>query len=202
MRRSILACLSACLSACLPIGLSTCLLALLLASLCTVIVPADRQGSGDACYIGLDDGEYAIEFTMTGGSGKASILSPTLITVEGHKGYVTLTWSSSNYDYMIVEGEKYLNLSGEDANSEFVVPVTSLDGEMPVIADTLAMGTPHEVQYSLTFLSDSISSKSQLPQEGAKRVLWVAGTIIIGGGILNHFVQKRRRIDYLGTAQK
>ena len=30
------------------------------------------------------------------------------------------------------------------------------DEEMPVIADTLAMGTPHEINYTLTFYSDSI----------------------------------------------
>ncbi|MCD7766333.1 MAG: hypothetical protein LUH53_07470, partial [Lachnospiraceae bacterium] len=46
------------------------------------------------------DGEYAIEVTMTGGSGKASIESPTLLTVEDGQLYARITWSSSNYDYM------------------------------------------------------------------------------------------------------
>ena len=64
---------------------------------------------------------------------------------------------------------------------------------MPVIADTLAMGTPHEINYTLIFYSDSIGSKSQLPQEAAKRVVAVAMVIIVGGGILNYFVKKKRR---------
>ena len=60
------------------------------------------------------------------------------------------------------------------------------------------MGTPHEVQYVLTFDPASIASKSTLPQEGAKRVLIMAAVIIIGGGILNHFVNERRKQDYTG----
>ena len=56
-----------------------------------------------------------------------------------------------------------------------------------------AMGTPHEINYTLTFYSDSIGSKSQMPQEAAKRVVAVALVIIVGGGILNYFVNKRNR---------
>ena len=68
-----------------------------------------------------------------------------------------------------------------------------MDEALPVIADTTAMGAPHEIDYNLTFYSDSIGSKSQLPQEAAKRVVAVAMVIIVGGGILNYFVNKRNR---------
>ena len=146
----------------------------------------------------LTDGEYAIDVTMTGGSGKATIQSPTLLTVTDGVAYASITWSSSNYDYMIVDGQKYLNESEEDVNSHFTIPIADLTQDTPVIADTLAMGTPHEVQYVLTFDSASIASKSTLPQEGAKRVLIMAAVIIIGGGILNHFVNERRKQDYTG----
>ena len=70
--------------------------------------------------------------------------------------YARLQWSSSNYDYMIVDGEKYLNESEEGRNSVFTVPVTALDDKMEVIADTLAMGAPHEIDYTLTFYEASI----------------------------------------------
>jgi len=146
----------------------------------------------------LTDGEYAIDVTMTGGSGKATIQSPTLLTVTDGVAYVSITWSSSNYDYMIVDGQKYLNESEEDVNSHFTIPIADLAQDTPVIADTLAMGTPHEVQYVLTFDPASIASKSTLPQEGAKRVLIMAAIIIVGGGILNHFVNERRKQDYTG----
>ena len=161
-------------------------------------VTASANTENDTEIFDLTDGEYAIDVTMTGGSGKATIQSPTLLTLNDGIAYATITWSSSNYDYMIVDGQKYLNESEEDANSRFMIPIADLTQDVPVIADTLAMGTPHEVQYVLTFDPASIASKSTLPQEGAKRVLIMAAVIIIGGGILNHFVNERRKQDYTG----
>ena len=127
----------------------------------TVAVSANAEN--DADIFDLTDGEYAIDVAMTGGSGKATIQSPTLLTLNDGIAYVSITWSSSNYDYMIVDGQKYLNESEEDANSRFTIPIADLTQDVPVIADTLAMGTPHEVQYVLTFDPASIASKSTLP---------------------------------------
>lgn len=139
----------------------------------------------------LEDGEYSIQVDLEGGSGKASVSSPTLMLVKNGRMYAELQWSSSNYDYMIVDGEKFQNESEEGRNSVFTIPVTALDDKMEVIADTLAMGAPHEIDYTLTFYEASIGSKGQLPQEAAKRVVAVAMVIIVGGGILNYFVNKR-----------
>ncbi len=140
-----------------------------------------------------EDGEYSIQVDLEGGSGKASVTTPTLITVRDGAVTANIQWSSSNYDYMVVDGKKYLPVNEEGANSEFEIPVTIMDEGMPVIADTTAMGTPHEINYTLTFYSESIGSKSQMPQEAAKRVVAVALVIIVGGGILNYFVNKRNR---------
>ena len=141
----------------------------------------------------LEDGEYSIQVDLEGGSGKASVSSPTLMLVKNGRMYAELQWSSSNYDYMIVDGEKFQNESEEGRNSVFTIPVTALDDKMEVNADTLAMGAPHEIDYTLTFYEASIGSKGQLPQEAAKRVVAVAMVIIVGGGILNYFVNKRNR---------
>ena len=141
----------------------------------------------------LEDGEYSIQVDLEGGSGKASVSSPTLMLVKNGRMYAELQWSSSNYDYMIVDGEKFQNESEEGRNSVFTIPVTALDDKMEVIADTLAMGAPHEIDYTLTFYEASIGSKGQLPQEAATRVVAVAMVIIVGGGILNYFVNKRNR---------
>ena len=158
------------------------------------IVPSVCLAAGDAAVeFDKEDGEYSIQVELEGGSGKASVTSPTLFTVEDGHGYAQLQWSSSNYDYMIVDGEKYLSTSEEGMNSVFEIPILALDEPVSVIADTTAMGAPHEIDYTLTFYSDSIGSKSQLPQEAAKRVVAVAMVIIVGGGILNYFVNKRRR---------
>ena len=146
----------------------------------------------------LTNGEYSIQVDLEGGSGKASVSSPTLMLVKDGRMYAELQWSSSNYDYMVVDNRKYENESAKDANSHFTIPVLDLTKELTVRADTLAMGTPHEIEYTLQFNTTSIASKSTLPQEGAKRVLMMAAVIIIGGGILNHIVNERRKRDYTG----
>ena len=118
--------------------------------LCPIqVLAADGE---NAVKTDLEDGEYSIQVELEGGSGKASVSSPTLMLVKEGKMYARLQWSSSNYDYMIVDGEKYLNESEEGRNSVFTVPVTALDDKMEVIADTLAMGAPHEIDYTLTFM--------------------------------------------------
>ena len=75
-------------------------------------------------------------------------------------------------------------------NSKFVIPVEVFDEPMKVIADTTAMGTPHEIEYELTFYTDSLTSKDNLPQEAAKKVIWIALGIIVIGGILNAVVKR------------
>ena len=165
----------------------------LLAAAFTGIVAFSGVCQADGMSVDKEDGEYSIQVYLEGGSGKASVSSPTLMLVKNGRMYAELQWSSSNYDYMIVDGEKFQNESEEGRNSVFTIPVTALDDKMEVIADTLAMGAPHEIDYTLTFYEASIGSKGQLPQEAAKRVVAVAMVIIVGGGILNYFVNKRNR---------
>ena len=81
------------------------------------------------------------------GSGRASIQSPAQITVTDGAATATLEWSSPNYDYMLVNGEKYLPVNTE-GNSVFEVPVEALDAPLTMIGDTVAMSTPHEVEYT------------------------------------------------------
>ena len=138
------------------------------------------------------DGEYAIDVNMTGGSGRASISSPTLLIVRDGRAYARLIWSSTYYDYMIVDGETYHNLTTDGGNSVFEIPITVMDQAMPVIADTTAMGDPLEIEYTLTFYSDSVGDKGRIPQEAAKKVLLIALVILVAGGILNHMLKRKR----------
>lgn len=104
----------------------------------------------------LADGVYTVELTFEGGSGKAKILSPAKITVKGGAVTATVEWSSPNYDYMIVGSEKYMPVNTE-GNSVFEIPVSEFDVPMDIIGDTVAMSTPHEVEYTITFHADSIA---------------------------------------------
>ena len=103
----------------------------------------------------LEDGTYTMELTFEGGSGKAKVLSPATITVSGETVNATIQWSSPNYDYMIVDGEKYLPVNTE-GNSVFEIPVLYFDRPMNVLGNTVAMSTPHEIEYTLTFHSDTM----------------------------------------------
>ena len=105
--------------------------------------------------LGLEDGTYSVEVTKSGGTGKATIQSPTTMKVEDGKCTATITWSSDNYDYMLVDGEKYLPISTEEF-SVFEIPVAAFDHRLGVVGDTLAMSVPHEVNYTLVFDSSSI----------------------------------------------
>ena len=98
----------------------------------------------------LADGTYRIEATLAGGTGKAKIASPVQLTVQGGQITATLVWSSANYDYMKVNDVRY-DAVIEDGHSVFTVPVASLEEPLPVVADTVAMSVPHEIEYTITF---------------------------------------------------
>ena len=98
----------------------------------------------------LADGTYTVAAALTGGTGKARIASPLRLTVKDGQITATLVWSSANYDYMRVDGVRYDALI-EDGHSVFTVPVASLEEPLPVVADTVAMSTPHEIEYTITF---------------------------------------------------
>ena len=116
------------------------------------------EGAADTFDLSaVEDGSYTIELTMEGGSGRASIQSPAQLTIADGAATATLEWSSPNYDYMLVNGEKYLPVNTE-GNSVFEVPVEALDAPLTMIGDTVAMSTPHEVEYTVTFHSETLES--------------------------------------------
>ena len=107
----------------------------------------------------LADGAYTVDVTLEGGSGKASVESPATITVTGGSVTATIVWSSSNYDYMVVDGVEYRPVN-EAGNSTFEIPVSGFDFPMAVQADTTAMSQPYLIDYTLTFDSASIRNVS------------------------------------------
>ena len=104
------------------------------------------------------DGSYTCAVTLEGGSGRATVESPAVLTVTDGAMTATLVWSSPNYDYMLVDGEKYLPVNSE-GNSVFEIPVAVLDTALCVTADTVAMSTPHEIDYTLTFDSATLTAQ-------------------------------------------
>ena len=121
--------------------------------------PVLKEESGSDQSVSTEEnaqkGDCSIELELQGGSGKAGITSPALVR-ETDDGYVLVVeWSSPNYDYMLVGGEKYLPVN-EDGNSVFEIPVESFDSPLEVIADTIAMSKPHEIEYTIVFAKDTL----------------------------------------------
>ena len=105
--------------------------------------------------LSLEDGTYTVEVTLSGGSGKASVESPALLTVRDGEATAAIVWSSSNYDFMMVGDEKFLPVN-ETGNSAFEIPVAGFDSPLPVQADTTAMSQPYLIDYTLLFDSATI----------------------------------------------
>ncbi|MFR3765693.1 MAG: hypothetical protein ACLTXS_21735 [[Clostridium] symbiosum] len=121
-------------------------------------LPADAIADGKITTVeslALKDGIYTAEVTLGGGSGRASVESPARLRVKNGQAFATIVWGSANYDYMKVDDVKYETVNAE-GNSAFEIPVTGFDWKIPVIADTIAMSEPHEIDYTLAFDSSTI----------------------------------------------
>lgn len=113
-----------------------------------------------AASLELENGSYTAEVRLEGGSGRASVETPARIRVEDGRVFASVVWSSSNYDYMKVDDVKY-EWDGTGEHSTFEIPVSVFDWKMPVIANTIAMSTPHEIEYTLTFDSATLKREAE-----------------------------------------
>ena len=108
---------------------------------------------------GPEDGNYTANVTLSGGTGRASVMSPAPLRCSNGQFYATIVWSSFNFDYMKVGGVRYDLISSPWNGSTFEIPVAAFDTPLPVIADTIAMSEPHEVEYAITFDSASLTKQ-------------------------------------------
>ena len=92
----------------------------------------ERPVSTDPVDIDRKDGEYSIQVQMTGGSGRASVTSPTWLIVKDGKAYARLMWSSTYYDYMLLGDKKFTNETTDGGNSTFTIPITVDNGMLPL----------------------------------------------------------------------
>lgn len=166
------------------VGIVSILVALiLLITPCAALAkdePVADDPFADAITLPWDDGSYQVSVTMEGGSGKASITTPTEVSIEGGKAVARIEWSSPNYDYMVVAGKTYLPVN-EDGNSVFLIPLLAVDEPFDVIGDTTAMSKPHEVVYQLTFDSASAVAAEGGAAETSSALPAIAGCVAAAG---------------------
>ena len=136
----------------------------------------------------IPDGSYWIRVSMTGGSGRASISSPTGFYVKDGQATADIHWSSANYDYMKLDGVRYDAFTDAAGHSAMTIPVSGLDTAIPVLADTTAMSKPYEIEYQLTFdgsallpMADaSMAEAHALPTDELQRTMQSATTQVAG----------------------
>lgn len=105
----------------------------------------------------VEDGQYTMDVTLTGGTGKASVSSPATVTVKDGAYTAEIIWSSSHYEYMTVDGVQYDPVN-EEGNSTFMIPIVP-DKDIAVQALTTAMSEPHLIEYVLHFDSATLTKK-------------------------------------------
>ena len=153
----------------------------------------EQQTPVEPAFIELEDGEYAVSVELTGGSGRSAVDSPAGLLVRDGRAFARIRWSSSSYDYMLVGGQRYLPVN-EEGYSTFEIPILIFDEPMEVIADTTAMSTPHEVEYTLVFHGDDIMSTDDTPQAAAKKVVCMALGIAAVCGLVSWIRERKRRV--------
>ena len=118
-------------------------------------------------------------------------------TVIGYLFIAAMTLLVGIYAYVLNFDQKYPTFEQTLYYIDFVyllvIPILTMDEEFTVVADTTAMGDPVEIEYHLTFYSNTIDDKDAIPQEAAIKVLWIALIVIVAGGILNYVLKKRKK---------
>ena len=138
----------------------------------------------------IPDGSYWIRVSMTGGSGRASISSPTGFYVKDGQATADIHWSSASYDYMKLDGVRYDAFTDAAGHSAMTIPVSALNTAIPVLADTTAMSKPYEIEYQLSFdgsallpMTDaSMAEAHALPSDEVNRTMQSATTQVADTG--------------------
>ena len=120
-------------------------------SLVLVLICLLLTGCGTA---EVTDGVYLAQVSLSGGSGRASVASPAQVTVTQGSAMATIVWSSSSYEYMLVDGQRYEPVTLE-GGATFCIPVR-FDEDLSVSASTVAMSQPHLIDYTLRISSSGL----------------------------------------------
>ena len=140
----------------------------------------------------MNDGTYQIDVSLSGGTGRASVSSPTELIVDDGSMTARIEWSSPYYDLMIVDGDNYLPVNTE-GNSVFEIPVRTLDEPLQTEAETTAMSEPHLIAYQLVFDADSQrpagAGDTSMPWRTACAAVLVLCAMAVLGAV---FLKKRK----------
>ena len=137
----------------------------------------------------LRDGNYTIEVTLSGGSGRASVASPAEMTVVDGAMTARIILSSPHYEFMLLDETKYLTVN-TSGNSVFEVPVSAMDKDIAISAETTAMSEPHVIDYTLRF--DSSTLKAAGESRMAVIIVVIAAGVIAAAAVLAFVVKMQK----------
>lgn len=95
----------------------------------------------------IQNGKYTGKITLTGGSGRAHIKSPAVITAKDGRLTAKIIWSSEYYQYIQIGSLKFKKLN-KKGNSRMNIPVVP-DTDIHIQGLTTAMSTPHLIDYTI-----------------------------------------------------
>ena len=88
--------------------------------------------------------------------------------------------------------DKIFTPVSQDGSSTFEIPIPDFDKPITVAANTTAMSTPHEIEYTVTFLQNSIKQNAS----DGMTVAIAGSVIVIAAAVIVTFSQiyrKRRK---------
>ena len=98
--------------------------------------------------LGLEDGDYTAEVSLTGGS--FALASPAALHIADGACAADLVFDSARIDYVIVDGQKY-EPNTTEGGAAFTVPVAAFGVGLPIIVDSTAITPAVEIPCIVTF---------------------------------------------------
>ncbi|MDO4753724.1 MAG: ABC transporter substrate-binding protein [Bacillota bacterium] len=113
---------------------------------------AESETAAQSSTKNPSDGLYRIEAQLKGGTGRVKIHSPVEIEVKNGEITAVFIWTSSFYEYMLVDGQKHLpeNRDKEKDTTTFRIPLKAIE-TFPFVAQTSKMSRPYDIEYSIEF---------------------------------------------------
>lgn len=140
-----------------------------------------------------EDGHYTVEAVLKGGSGRVSIQSPVQVEIAEGKIVATFIWTSSFYEYMLIDGEKFLPESRDKKNdtTTFRIPLKAVE-TFPFVAQTSKMSRPYDIEYSIEFDLSTLKKTSQYDALRTAILFMAVGVIIAFAVLLGRRISKKK----------
>lgn len=121
---------------------------------CRVAFRVRGIGRSDMAEGDVKDGKYKVDVSLEGGSGRAHVSSPAVVTARKGRLTARIKWSSEYYQYVQIGGVQFKKIN-KKGHSRMDIPVV-LDQDISIQALTTAMSTPHLIDYTIRFDRSSL----------------------------------------------